>query len=263
MTPEAVLGLVLAVGPYPGGTLYSQTPVAKDAALVISTKREDHGRSFKAYRLLAADEAAPYACTQRGNPVCRRPRRNVTLKRWERPETYWEGMERYWGIANAISATQTSSAVLDYAVVVFRHESGMFRRDVHEGTNHRPYRRSTKHEDGGLAWSFGQIHWSTLPTAKIPIRGFKHLTLGEMVGLDDRSTSIGVSVPIERLRRIVKRCGATNPSCVFTSYGGTVSSRHPFIKARLATYARVRRLKKKDRTLSAKVREALGVGDNS
>jgi len=252
MTPETVLGLILAVGPYPGGTLYSQTPVSKDDPAAVSVPHEDKGRTFRAYRLSEA------ACSQKG-PACARPHYNAALRRWERAETYLEGLDRYWQISNAIAAAKPSPEVLDAAVVVFRHESGMFRRDVHEGTNHRPFRTSTPHEDGGLAWGFGQIHWSNRPEVYVPVRGFRHIRLGELVGLSDRSTALSVAVPIVRLTRIVKQCKGKGAVCVFVGYGGTVSAKHPLIKARVATAARVRKLTADQRSLSAKVRVQLGL----
>ena len=239
--------------------MYSQTPVKKGDPLVISAKHEDHGRKFRAYRLLKANESPPNACTQKGNPVCRKPRWDKTLKRWQRPETYSEGLNRYWKIAKAISATKADVKVLEFATVVFRHESGMFRRDVHEGTNHKPYRQTTKHEDGGYAWGFGQIHWSPNPNAKVPMKGFEHLKMKDLVGLDSASTGRSVAVPIERLRRLVRDCGR-NASCVFVGYAGTaISPNHKLIKARRSTYARLRKLTKKQRTLSDAVKKKLGI----
>lgn len=262
MTPEQILGLILAVGPYPGGTPYSQTPVEKGSPPVVVSKHEDKGRTFDAWRSLGASEKRSKECAQRGNVRCSRPHYNTALRRWERPETFGEGLDRYWDISRAIASTKADAKVLEFATIVFKHESGMFRRDVHEGTNHKPFRSSTEHEDGGLAWGFGQIHWSTEPEVYIPVRGFKHITLGEMVGLGERATALSVAVPIARLSKIVPRCKG-NPTCIFVGYGGTVSPKHPFIKARVASYATLRRLKKKDRELSEKIRGLLGIGENS
>lgn len=264
MTPEIVLGLVLSAGPYPGGTLYSQQTVVKEAPTVISVTHKDHGRSFKSYRILQEGEDAPYACKQKHNPACMRPRYDGTLKRWQRPETYGEGMERYWDIAKAISKTKLDDGVLPYAITIFRHESGMFRLDVHEGTNHRPFRNYSKHEDGGQAWGFGQVMWSVHPHKHVPIEGFKHLTLGDLVGLDEASTFNSVAAPIARISTIIKRCGVTQPACVFVGYAGTrIKSTHPLMRARLATYARIKRMSVKDKTLSSEVKKMLGIDKES
>jgi len=244
---EIFLSLMLLVGPHPGRTLYSQTPVAEGAPWVTLQTFDVDGTAVQAYRELSG--AAPHACSQAGNPACRRPRLNPELKRWERPETWAEGLLRYWQIAQHAGALSGGDrAVLDYTYVILRHESGNGRRDVHEGTNHRPFRRSTKFEDGGRSWCLGQVMVTRHPGSKLPDKKFADRKAGELVGLDDAATQLCLGVVTDRVARIIRRCGrdgrAVTPACVFLGYAGSVESAdHPLIRARIATYFKVRRTK--------------------
>ena len=261
MIPETFLALMVTVGPHPGRTLYSQTPVTKGAPLVALSEFTVDGKTFKAYRHLDAGEAAPYACTQAGNPVCRRPRHNRVLKRWERPETWREGLDRYWQISRmAAKVTKGDTQLAEFLYVVVLHESGNGRRDVHSGENHRPFRRRTIHEDAGRSWGLTQVMISRHPGSAVPMREHDNWAAEDLVGLDDASTTRGLTVAATRLRQIIHRCskrGPVTPACVFVGYAGTsIKSTHPLMRARIHTHAKVMGA---SRELGNDVRKTLGL----
>lgn len=246
MLAETFLALTLGLGPTPGRTLYSQIPVDEDAPRVALAEVSFDGRKVKAYQLVGAEP--PPQCAQPQNPACRAPRLDPELKRWQRPETFDEGLRRYWQIARIAGDLVRDRAELGYVFTIVRHESGL-RRDVHEGTNHRPHRLSTIHEDAGRSWCLGQIMVSRSPRGRLPEKRYHKRTAGELVGLDDAATRRCLEVVTTRVRGIMRHCakrsgGKVYPSCVFTSYAGTaIRATHPLIRARLGTHAKVRAFK--------------------
>ena len=242
------LALMLGVGPHPGKSIYSNTPAsgASSPTVAMITEVVD-GKPIKAYRVLEPDVVPPTECAQPRNPACVRPRFDPDLQRWHRPETWAEGLERYWLISRAFAdAAGDDKRLLKYAYVVMRHESGNGRRDVHEGTNHRPWRRKTIHEDGGRAWCLGQIYGTRSPMTRIPIMATRYegRTLGEAVGVDYAPTRFCAQIVTDVLRTVIRGCGRrkqVTPQCVFMGYGGGfLRSSHPFIRARIATYNRLK-----------------------
>lgn len=264
---ELFLALMLLVGPHPGKTLYSQTPVDESSPWVTVQTFEVDGQKVSAYRTIDKDDDADvkrdYACKQAGNPACRKPRYDKTLKRWQRPETWSEGLKRYWQISQHAGAVAESRAALEFLYVIVKHESGNGRRDVHEGTNHRPYRRRTKHEDAGKSWCLGQIMLTRHPGTNLPDAKFKEREAGDLVGLDDAATQLCLGVVADRVHRIMRRCKkrskVVTPACVFLGYAGSVESAdHPLIKERIASWMKVKRLRGKSK-LGADVRKVLGL----
>lgn len=258
---EIFLALMLLVGPPPGQTLYSYTPVTAESSDVVALMPMTiGGRETKVYQLVT-DATAPPQCAQPKNPACRRVRFNGELGRYERPETFREGLARYWQVSQlAAQHAHGDRDLLDLMFVVVLHESGNARRDVHEGTNHRPSRRRTKHEDGGRSWCLGQFMAGVSPRSQVAMTRKRRIRAGELVGLDDDSTSRCLAVMADHLGAHLDRCkdrngGKVAPACVFTSYAGTgISSDHPLMRARVGTWQRVQRTKLE---LGAKVRRLL------
>lgn len=261
MTPETVLAIMLALGPSPGRSLYSQVEVDDgNAPLVALRDYTIDGASFMAFDHWDDDEQLPSQCSQPKNVACRRPRYDKELRRWERPETFHEGLERYWTIAQAISKHAPTDAVAEFLIVITRHESG-WRRDVHAGENHLPFRKSTKHEDAGMSWSLGQVMVGKRPTIKIPWRGWEDVPIVNLVGVDEAATNRCLDMVEDRVTSIVKHCGrrgqAVTASCVFVGYAGTsISAEHRLIRARRATHLK---LKNVNRTLGDTWRALLGL----
>lgn len=261
MTPEIVLALMLALGPFPGRSLYSQVEVddAK-APLVALRKFTFDGRSFTAYDHFADGEQLPLQCEQPRNVACRRPRWSKDLRRWERPETFDEGLQRYWLIASAIAKQAKTDAVAEYLITIARHESG-WRRDVHAGENHLPFRAKTKHEDRGMSWSLGQVMAGRKPTTLIPWKGWHDVPIVNLVGVDEAATNRCLDMVEDRVSSIVRHCGrhgqAVTAACVFVGYAGTsISPKHRLIRARRATHMK---LKDAPRKLGDDIRGLLGL----
>lgn len=260
MLSEIFVALALSVGPSPGRSLQSQTPVTEGSPLVALQPIEVDGRTVMAYRHTITGEDDPTQCAQPGNVACRRPRYDRDLKRWQRPETWGEGLARYWQIAQHAGAVAGSVSVLEFMLVIVRHESA-FWRSVHEGTNHRPWRRSTKWEDGGRSWCLAQVMTSRNPNTRIPDKKWSKRRSHELVGLDDASTQLCLGLLADRVTRIMKRCGRrgrrVTPACVFLGYAGVkITAKHPLIRARLSTYAKI---KTANRVLGPDVRRMIGL----
>lgn len=256
MTPEAILAAMLALGPGPGQSIYSQIEVSEGAPLVALRTFDVDGTKVRAYTHWQPDEALPAQCAQPKNVACRRPLFQRELKRWQRPETYAEGLVRYWTIAKAIASQPKD--VHPFAVVIVRHESG-FRRDVHAGENHRPFRQTTKHEDEGHSWCLGQIMIGRKPTSLVPWKGFAKTKAIDLVGTSQARTNRCLKVVGSRLTDIARSCRRRRAegSCVFIGYAGTAISRnHPLMKARAASLLKVKRAPRK---LGKQIRAQLGL----
>lgn len=266
---EIFMALMLHTGVAPGISYYSQTPSADGGQAVVRRAHQIDALTFRAYELLDPGDKRPAACDQGGNPHCDRPHRNPHTKRWERAETFREGLARYWQISQHAGAIATSLEQLEYMYVIVKHESGNGRRDVHEGSNHRcdkrkpdrVCRRKTKLEDAGKSWCLAQVMATRHPGTKIPDKDWSDRRVGELVGIDDASTQLCIGLLADRVRRIMKRCGrkgrAVTPACVFLGYAGSVKDAdHPLIAARIASHAKVRRA---NRELGPEMRKLLGL----
>lgn len=252
--------MMLVLGPMPGRSLYSQVEAPEGAPLVALRDTVIDGRAVRAYTHWGA-EALPTQCAQAGNPWCRRVVFNQPLQRWQRPETFGEGLSRYTMIARAIQETTGGGELADYMTVIVRHESG-FRRDVHEGSNHKPFRRTTKLEDSGRSWCLGQVMIARSPSTIVPIHEHKDWTARELVGVTPAATTRCLTVVATRLRKIARRCSRGGsrpiaPACMFLGYAGTdIKPTHPFIRARLASFAK---LSGSSRELGPEIRSLIGL----
>lgn len=267
MLAETFLALMMTV--HPGKTWYSKTPAAEGSPLVALRSFEVDGEKVRAFDFVPAGEEAPTQCAQPKNAACSRPRLNGKTKRWERVETWREGLGRYWQISKAAAAVTKGDELLGrYLYVVVKHESGNGRRDVHEGSNHkcerprddRPCRYRTIHEDTGRSWGLGQVMVARSPRTVLPLHAFKEWRARDLVGLTDEATVRSLTVPAFRLRKLIKRCGrkgrTVTPACVFVGYAGTkIKASHPLMRARIATFNRL----PKSLELGADVRKALGL----
>ena len=249
MFSETVLALMLMLGT-PGKTLYSSVDVEEDARPVVL--------KGGVYVELEDGEELPYACKQRGNVACRKPRFHKPRNAWVRTETHDEGMKRWWMIARAIAKhTHGDTDAAMRLVVTSRHESGWW-RDVHAGYNHRPYVKKTKFEDSGLSWGLFQLLSSRNPKTKIS--GTELVNL-DIVGVTDDNTGKATKVAAWHFSTIVKRCkkrgaGAT---CWWLSYGGVTNPKDKRIRARVSSWMKLKRSKPEQRKLSKDVRKLLGL----
>ena len=105
MLAQAILSLMLAVGPQPGVSPYS----------VVET----------------TETARP--CADIHKPACRRPWYSAWHRSLVRQETHREGLRRYWVIAQAIaSQCGESTSLCKLLLTVTLHESS-WRADIHSG----------------------------------------------------------------------------------------------------------------------------------
>lgn len=249
MTAEMILALMLALTP-PGKTLHSNTVVDEGARPAVL----DGGR----YRVLGADEAEPYACQQRGNPACRRPRYSKPRKAWLRTETWREGLPRFWMIAQAIHKwTAGEAALAKILVVTSFHESGGWWTMTHGGFCHRPWQRRCKWEDAGKAWGLWQVLLTRHPGSKVP--GVKNLRAKDLVGITPANTRRAAWLATRTFRAILKRCKGHVAPCVWVAYGGNVNAKDARIRARVASWQKLGRLGPDDLRLDVAVREVLGL----
>lgn len=186
MKAEAVLAWMLSLQP-PGASIYSQVVVEADAAP---------------------------ACADASSLLCQPPRWSEAHNAHTRAETYDEGLQRYWTIAQSVASTgDAAPAVL---TVVF-HESG-FRRDVHSGVG------KWARGDQGRSWCLGQ------------------LLVGRSSAAGPRLVGVGRAATDRCVAAVVRHLGAVQrerPYAKFARYGGVWGSRDRRILSRVRTYQRV------------------------
>lgn len=222
MLAETVLSLMLSLAP-PGGSIYSQVEVSP-------------------YELDAPCSSPSL--------LCRAPRYNRALRRYERAETREEGLRRYWTIAEAIErATPGQRLNAIYAIAIMFNESG-FRRDVHSGIG------AHARGDNGLSNGLGQM---LLRKGQLTLTGY---SAEQLVGLDPESTFRTASSVVSYAKIARKRCalgrdsGAyKGPACVFAEYGQVKTPGDERILLREGTFSRLaqggRRLTDRERKLIA------------
>lgn len=186
MKAEMVLAWMLQLQP-PGASIYSQVVVPADA---------------------------PRACDDPISLLCQPPKWSEAHGAHTRPETFDEGLERYWTIAQSVAAT---GDVAPAALTVIYHESG-FRRDVHSGVG------KWARGDQGRSHCLGQLLWGrTSSKAKT------------LVGLDRGSTDRCIAAVVRHLRHVSNE----RPYAKFARYGGVWCSDDRRIFSRVATFRRV------------------------
>lgn len=219
MTPETILALMLVTFA-PGKSIYSQAEVDEHAPLVALRNVDlGDGRSALAYELTPVGEEDPAQCLQPTNVACRRPHRDDELGGWFRVERFGEGLERYWTIAQELAAACPTTEDARFALTVTFHESG-WRRDVHAGYNHRPYRLATVQEDHGKSWCLGQIMVAKKPTAKVAGTEYR---ARDLVGVSAEATARCLAITEKNVARSIRYCryhGGGGDACVFATYGG-------------------------------------------
>lgn len=203
MTAETILALMLLLGPRPGTSPYSVVPVA---------------------------EGTPPACATSGDWKCRTPWWSPWHKSYVRPETYTEGVQRYWDIAQAIATHTAGDDRLARTVITITHHESNWRRDTHSGVGPLAI------GDQGRSWCLGQIMLGRNPERRLSIGGVTR----DLVGTSPEATGRCIHLTAVMARRATDRCrgsaGAT-AYCVFAAYGGLpASTTHPGIRARAATY---------------------------
>ena len=189
----------------PGNSIYSVVPVAKDA---------------------------PVPCEHKHSPLCRKPWYSTAHKSYVRVETAAEARKRWTMIAGVASdVTAKRAHLLPFMLTVTYHESGAWRRDVHEGVG--KWSRGdclTRKRNGrdvpipGTCRSIclGQI-MKTKRTWKTE-RGYRHESLA---GLSRKATRRCLVTVADYLDGVHKRCKG-EPYCVFGGYGGVRKPRkHP------------------------------------
>lgn len=163
-----------------------------------------------------------------------------------RRESWEEGLERWWGIAQAIAMEADQDRWLAKAIlVVTYHESGAWRRDVHSGVG--KFARGDK----GWSWGLGQKNVGPASPKGPPL-----------VGLDEDSTRRSIAQTAADLRRARNLCRRgwlghnPGPECVFAAYGGVWGRGNRLVLLRVGTWGRMAGLPSR---LKADVREALGL----
>lgn len=203
------------------------------------------------YSVVPVDAHAPAPCERRHDPLCRKPWYSAHHKGHVRVETYDEGLRRYWLVAQTIAEQTAGDLELSRLVTtVAFHESG-FRRDVHSGVG------VDAKGDAGRSWCLVQqmLGQSGRGKTRTGVPAFK------LVGVDVLATERCIGAGVHDLILVRKR-GAKSARAYFAGYGGLKSdSRHPYINARVATYDKLTAMGEPE--LSAEVREALGIGDDS
>lgn len=226
---EAILALMLAVGPKPGGSIYSQTVVTQDAGP---------------------------GCDNKASLLCAEPVWSGYWKALVRPETKDEAIVRYWTIARAIDdATQGANAYLrPYILTVTEQESG-WRKDVHSGVG--PWARGDK----DFSWGLGQIY-STPDGEKIVDKHFQWKAK-DIVGTDYNATRRCTEVISKRLKSAHGACRGIREKqlCVFAAYGGNLSlMTHQGVIARAVKFNTfVSRKKHGVPELTDKVKKLIGI----
>lgn len=200
MKAELILALMLHLGPTPGKSIYSVVEVP---------------------------EGSPPACDDEYSLLCREPRWDPDREAWVRPETFEEGLQRYWTIARAISEVgKGNEAGTRYLIAVTRHESG-WRRDVHEGVG------KWSRGDQGRSWCLGQLMVGRSPNSKA-LAGYR---AKDLVGTSYEATKRCLTAVRAGLSRAMRACGANNDVCVFSTYGGTtLGMKHKGIRDRVGSF---------------------------
>jgi len=204
MKAEAILAWMLSLQP-PGASIYSQVVVEADS---------------------------PRACDDATSLLCQPPKWSEEHEGFVRPETYNEGLPRYWTIAQSIAARgKLAPAVL----TVVYHESG-FRRDVHSGVG------KWSRGDDGRSWCLGQM-----------MLGRTNPAGPKLVGTSRKATDRCIDAVSRHLRYIKNE----RPYAKFARYGGVYSRGDLRVLSRVKTYRRVRSSAPK---LDAEVRRLLLLG---
>jgi len=210
LTAQHILALMLMLIP-PGKSIYSQTRVTiEDVA--------------------ACDDPSI---------LCRAPRYSERRGGWYRPETYAEGLERYWTIAQALhTSTEGKPHLTRLSLSVVFNESG-FRKDVHDGSSiSDDYRKDgtaieTGRGDKGASWCLGQFNLGQ--TSDVG---------RELVGAGAEATSRCTDKIAKELARswgYCRRYAQADEQCAFAVYGGRATLRDDkSILARARTYWRLK-----------------------
>lgn len=194
LTAQHILALMLMLIP-PGKSIYSQTQVAEDS---------------------------PPACAD-PSILCRAPRYSERRDGWYRPETYAEGLERYWTIAQALHAsTEGKPHLTRLSLAVMFNESG-FRKDVHDGVSIEDKSRKdgtpieTGRGDMGASWCLGQFNLGATSE-----KG--RMLIGTSAEATSRCTD-KIAKELTRSWGYCRRYAQADEQCTFAVYGGSAALR--------------------------------------
>lgn len=221
MLAESLLAIMLQLA-QPGQSIYSLTEVAQDAGP---------------------------ACSDRMSLLCTEPRYDAHHAAYVRPETWGEGLARYWTIAQAVEQIAKPDSLQAVILTAIYHESG-FRRDVHSGIG------GWSRGDRGKSWCLGQIMLGESGTRRVT----EGWTARELVGIDADSTNRCLTVVARYAAASIAACQgmAADGACIFSFYAGGMRARtDKRIDERRKTLARVRALGHP--VLPVEAKEALGI----
>lgn len=217
MIAESILAIMLQLAT-PGQSIYSLTEVAQDAGP---------------------------ACADRMSLLCTAPKYNAHHSSWVRPETWGEGLARYWTIAKTLESVAQSDALQAIVLTAIYHESGM-RKDVMSGIG------GWARGDRGKSWCLGQILLGASGNTKVT----EGWAARELVGIDPESTRKCLTVTTRYASASLSACHgmAADGACVFSFYaGGNRARTDKRLVERARTLARVRELGHPVLPLEAKV----------